>query len=401
MKRTIQIIVYWGIAFVLGSLWITFMRGIHFGGGALFGSLFAAFLTGIPIYGVIVGHKFIFSSSQKDIQKINSGETHQTPNNVNEATEGKIQPPLYAGTDAGRPMNPRQTTTTNRVEAKTTISTNKKNRPNRRGQPGQVSAPELQQAKDIEKVAETNEMSGWSEEFQILNEYDPVVRECHDELEDLEPQLSSQFREEVVSDRKKAAGIRDRLKAEHEKKLKPYASESLNEALAEARLLGPNAEKEFTRVIEVMGEDIDVENVFLRLKEKYDLSTPPDKDDFKLEYWGIERVRTQFALGNFKYNKLDDAIMLAQAKLNEFLNEVPTSKLLEIFSSCGYEILPTSDRKQFRVGSKGGASVALLKADELPAYIKNNISPNEIRKHADYLSQTRTRTPKPSKINWT
>lgn len=132
-------------------------------------------------------------------------------------------------------------------------------------------------AKNDPEFATSNSTEGdesWSEEFQILNEYDPVVKECHEELGELDPQLSSQFRDEVVSNRKKATDIRDRLKAQHENKLNPYTSDELNEALAEARLLGPSAGEEFTRVVEVMGEDLDVEAVLNRLKKKMG-ATPP------------------------------------------------------------------------------------------------------------------------------
>ena len=125
------------------------------------------------------------------------------------------------------------------------------------------------QVRDKKEMTQSNDKLVWQEEFQILNEYDPVVKECHDELEALNPQLSSQFREEVVSDRKKATDIRDRLKAAHEKKLKPYISEELNEALAKARSLGPYAEEEFIRVVELMGEDIDVDDAIQRLSEKF------------------------------------------------------------------------------------------------------------------------------------
>ena len=58
---------------------------------------------------------------------------------------------------------------------------------------------------------------------------------------------------------KKATGILDRLKAECEKKLKSYTSEKLNEAIAEARLIEISAERKFYQVVEVMGEDIDVD----------------------------------------------------------------------------------------------------------------------------------------------
>ena len=120
-----------------------------------------------------------------------------------------------------------------------------------------------------EKPQKSSDKPGWSEEFCILFEYDSIVKECHDELDGISPQLSNKFRDEVVSDRKKAAETRDRLKAEHEKKLNPYPSEKLNEGLSEARMLGPKAEEEYVRVVEVMGEDIEVDGVISRLKEKY------------------------------------------------------------------------------------------------------------------------------------
>jgi hypothetical protein len=135
-------------------------------------------------------------------------------------------------------------------------------------------------ANPLNAMTEPDDNTSWSEEFQILNEYDPVVKECHDELEGLDHLLSSQFRKEIVSDRKKATEIRDRLKAEHEKNCKaleaelekknnPYSSKELNEALAEARLLGQSAEEEFARVIEVMGEDADADQIISRLKDKH------------------------------------------------------------------------------------------------------------------------------------
>lgn len=113
----------------------------------------------------------------------------------------------------------------------------------------------------------------WSEEFKVLYEYDTVVKECHDEIEGIGQNLSRQLREEVVLDRKKATEIRDRLLAEHNKQKNPYQSNELNDALAQARLLGKEAESEFLQVIKVMGEDTDTDTdlIINRLSEKYDL----------------------------------------------------------------------------------------------------------------------------------
>jgi hypothetical protein len=115
----------------------------------------------------------------------------------------------------------------------------------------------------------SKESEAWSEDFSILFEYDPDVKKCHEELEGIDLELSSQFRLEVVSDRKKSLEICDRIKAAHEKKLNPYASDELNEGLSQARLLGPKAEEEFIRVVKVMGEDVDPNPIIEKLTKKY------------------------------------------------------------------------------------------------------------------------------------
>lgn len=111
---------------------------------------------------------------------------------------------------------------------------------------------------------------------------------------------------------KNAAKIKGRLKAEHEKQKNPYTSDALNAALAEARLFGQKAEEEFTRVVEVMGEDIDVGDVLQRLKDKYGVLEPLIDLDTEMEYWGIVKSGNTFSLGRTDYENIDDAIAFGQ-----------------------------------------------------------------------------------------
>ena len=67
------------------------------------------------------------------------------------------------------------------------------------------------------------------------------MKDCHDSLDELDPLLSSQFRQEVVKDRKQSKSIHDRLMADHNKKLNPYDSGDLNQAYSEARKLASSA----------------------------------------------------------------------------------------------------------------------------------------------------------------
>jgi hypothetical protein len=232
----------------------------------------------------------------------------------------------------------------------------------------------------------TKDDVNWTEEFTILNEYDLAVAECHDELARLDHNLSSQFREEVVSNRKNATKIKDRLKAEYEKILNPYTSESLNEALAKVRLLGTKAEEEFNRVVEVMGEDIEVEKVFQNLKKKYGVLLLPEDRGSKLLYWGIVENGDRYSLGKFQYDKLEDAIAYAQKKLNAFLQHANSDDFKRILTANGYH-LERINHTNYRISSKDGSAENIL-VEQLPKFIKNKFEPNEIYQYFNYLEWT-------------
>ena len=114
----------------------------------------------------------------------------------------------------------------------------------------------------------------WSEEFQILYEYDPVITECHDELRALGDEIAARFRNEVIGDRANAKEITARIVAEHGVALRRYARGSLNDALKDVRKLGVAAEQEFVRVVDVLLEDIDIGLVVTRIEEKFGGSKP-------------------------------------------------------------------------------------------------------------------------------
>ena len=120
----------------------------------------------------------------------------------------------------------------------------------------------------------TGHEQDWSEEFQILYEYDPIVTQCHDQLRSLGDELAERFRNEVVGDRSKAKEVTARIVAEHGAALRRYARGSLNEALKDVRQLGKAAEREFVRVVDVLGEDLDVGAVVTRIEEKFGGSKP-------------------------------------------------------------------------------------------------------------------------------
>jgi hypothetical protein len=298
--------------------------------------------------------------------------SHRTPNQIDEHLEGPISSGGSQITSSTETIPPSTPTSPQRAMEMT------------KEIPTDVAAKN-DPTSEISNATES--VKGWSEEFQILNEYDASVKECHDELEDLDRHLAEQFREEVVSDRKKAAVIRDRLKAEHEKQINPYTSEALNVALAEARLLGLEAEEEFTRVVEVMGEDIEVEDVLRRLEDKYGVLELRDLDA-EMEYWGIVKAGDKFSLGEIQYRQMDDAIACGQKRIDAFFKNANSEDYNVILTSCGYNLERIS-QSEFRVSPKlgwGFEGPSITIAHELlPNYIKEKFSPKEIRHHVNFL----------------
>jgi hypothetical protein len=145
---------------------------------------------------------------------------------------------------------------------------------------------------DDKIIYATQVFDSWTEDFKFLNDYDPVVAKCNYELERLDHRLSRKFREEVISDRNRATDIKDRLMVEYEKKV---ASDNLTEVLAIAHRLGPLAVEEFNRVVEVMGEDIELDLVTQQLIIKF------GKIRNKFSYRGYEIIRN--AESNFNIFK--------------------------------------------------------------------------------------------------
>ena len=235
-----------------------------------------------------------------------------------------------------------------------------------------------------EEMSQPNDNPVWSDEYNLLYEYDPVVKECHDELDNIDPELTHQFREEIVLDRKKATEIRDRLKMEHEKKLNPYSSDQLNRGLSEARSLGTNAEGEFTQIIKVMGEDIDVDDIVERLKLKFGAPKPPEKEVDDLSYWEIINRGQVYYLGKHHFKNRNDAIVNASKILIEFLQNASQKLLEEILTSNGFSIENRWLNESQVIETNGKLSIK-LNNDELPNFIKANISPSDIRKCFDYL----------------
>jgi hypothetical protein len=351
MKRTIQITLYWAVSLFLIAIIFAILREARL--GAIEKSLVAALSFALAIW----VHKRIFTSAiLSEVAPTNASQT---------AMSGKAHGRPTHVPDNSHPSQPAEM-------------------PSKSGSAAMAEGGlAKQQAVSEDGMAQPTDKTSWSEEFNILYEYDPVVKECHDELENLEPELSTQFREEIVSDRKKASDVRDRLKAEHEKKINPYGSDELNEGLSEARLIGVKAEEEFIRVIDVMGEDVDVSNVLRRIGKKFGKMPVPEGEVAEMEYWGVTADGDKFILGSFEYGRREDAIAYAQKKLSDCLRKMMNYELKQILLDCDFTVQDKGGG-EIRVTPTGGASTT-MEAHKIGEYIRDNVSPMRIRKAYDFL----------------
>jgi hypothetical protein len=231
-----------------------------------------------------------------------------------------------------------------------------------------------QQAIKEEKNTQENDVSVWSEEFSILYEYDPIVQKCFDELWDIDTELATRFREEIILDRKKSIEIKDRLKAEFEKEKNPYNSDELNNGLSKARKLGSKAEQEFVRVVEVMGDDIDVDSITERLEEKYNPSKLSEIDE--LNVWGIRRSEEGFAFKDTTFGTNVDALEHAKKNLKGVLNKAGFSEFKRLLSKYGYNFEPGGNGR-FKI-SKDDYASNLITWSEVHSFVEIKIGPKKV-----------------------
>ena len=149
-------------------------------------------------------------------------------------------------------------------------------------------------------------------------------------------------------------------------------------------MLGPDAEDEFERIVEVMGEDIEVGNILERLTEKIGNSELSEKILDDIEYWGIDRSGDKFSLGEFQFVSVEEAITFAQSRSETFFKYTPRKVLHDFLRSNGYSIQSITFG-YVNISRKGEAENSLMNS-EVPKFIKENFSPKIIRQYLDFLN---------------
>jgi hypothetical protein len=109
-----------------------------------------------------------------------------------------------------------------------------------------------------------------SEDISLVLEYSLPAKKGWDQLKDLPDDIKAKFLTAIENNPKQDfIKVAHSLASEYETSQAPYEKSELNEALAEARKLGPDAEREFIRVIDILGEELTVEDVLCRIEDKF------------------------------------------------------------------------------------------------------------------------------------
>ncbi|SLN58839.1 hypothetical protein ROG8370_02689 [Roseovarius gaetbuli] len=108
---------------------------------------------------------------------------------------------------------------------------------------------------------------------QTVIEYSEAAGQAWKEIEELPEEHRTTFLKGLNEAPKSDAGkLRDTIVARFEKLQRPYDDESANDALIIVREIGSDAEAEFKRVYELLGETIPIEGIVDKIQEKFEKS---------------------------------------------------------------------------------------------------------------------------------
>jgi hypothetical protein len=163
--------------------------------------------------------------------------------------------------------------------------------------------------------AVTNKIS--LEKALLAIEYRKDAREAFDCLGDIPKDYKIRFLELLESDPQ--GSVEDILKTvrdEYLKWLNPYDSSKVNNALNEVRMLGEDAENEFNKIIDTLGESVSLEFVTRKINDKFSLDKGDCTDPLGalIKKYGCDTSEQLMSILNINY---DSGVYIANGKRSE------------------------------------------------------------------------------------
>jgi hypothetical protein len=108
------------------------------------------------------------------------------------------------------------------------------------------------------------------EKAKLAMEYRPELKEGFKSIKDYPKQFKIRFFEILENNPQiEIKALLNKVNDEYREWNYPYDSDELNKSVLEARQYGKEAEEEFLKIIEMLGDSVDAENIMKKIKEKY------------------------------------------------------------------------------------------------------------------------------------
>jgi hypothetical protein len=149
-------------------------------------------------------------------------------------------------------------------------------------QPDQRGKSSMQQTKKEGSNESGDPVLSQREKASLVIEYSDEAHENYGKLSELPEEYRIRFADALETEPTSDTGkLAETILQEYYEATHPYDEETLNQALAEARNLGAEAEAEFRKVTELLGDKISTEDLLEKLKRKHAFVGPP-KEKYKI-----------------------------------------------------------------------------------------------------------------------
>ena len=160
---------------------------------------------------------------------------------------------------------------------------------------------------------------------RLAIEYRPEAKSAFESLREFPKEFKIKFLDLLDENPKGPIGTYlDQVKKEYDSWLNPYDNKNINVALNEARNLGPQAEKEFRKIVDTLGDSVEPKEVISKIKEKMvAISNDPREtldelqqayrmdSDQLMKHFGINYNYGEYVYKERRYEQFVDAAIAA------------------------------------------------------------------------------------------
>ena len=131
-------------------------------------------------------------------------------------------------------------------------------------------AQEAQHTDGPNSAASTTEQQEREQAARLVIEYDDEAAAAWEQVQDLPSEYSSRFLDTLgANPEQDPAALAASLHEEHQKLIRPYDNDEVNDALAQARTISSDAETEFRKAYALVGTRVSPDGILVKVEEKF------------------------------------------------------------------------------------------------------------------------------------